>query len=152
MYDIELTTMCAIVDKNMVLMINRKNSWKGWSFPGGHLEDGESMLECIKREIFEETGLIVKNISYMGFAHFYNTENHKRHIISNYFCNEFEGNITKMCDEGDLRWISISDILKLELSEGMEYRLPLFFSSQRKEMYVEWNEENGYSSVVYNDI
>jgi 8-oxo-dGTP diphosphatase len=28
-----------------------------WSFPGGHLETGESVIECARRETIEETGM-----------------------------------------------------------------------------------------------
>ena len=30
-----------------------------WSFPGGHLEFGESFADCARREVLEETGLII---------------------------------------------------------------------------------------------
>lgn len=33
-----------------------------WSVPGGHLEQGESFEDCAKREVFEETGLKIKNV------------------------------------------------------------------------------------------
>jgi 8-oxo-dGTP diphosphatase len=33
-----------------------------WQFPGGHLEDGESVEECAAREALEETGLVVTNL------------------------------------------------------------------------------------------
>lgn len=33
-----------------------------WQFPGGHLEDGESVEECAAREALEETGLEVSNL------------------------------------------------------------------------------------------
>ena len=33
-----------------------------WSFPGGHLEHGETPEECAKRETLEETGVLIGNL------------------------------------------------------------------------------------------
>ena len=50
-----------------VLLIRRQGSHGAgeYAFPGGKLEYGESFEECINREIMEETGIIVKNISFI---------------------------------------------------------------------------------------
>src|ERR1700742_2029967 len=37
-----------------------------WSLPGGVLETGETMVEGMKREIFEETGLHVEPVRFAG--------------------------------------------------------------------------------------
>lgn len=39
-----------------------------WQFPGGHLEYGESVIECAVREVSEETSLTVKNLRHFGFT------------------------------------------------------------------------------------
>lgn len=39
-----------------------------WQFPGGHIESGESVIECASREVFEETGLKVKALRHLGFT------------------------------------------------------------------------------------
>ena len=149
MKDIEITTMCAIVKNDQVLMISRKNSWIGWAFPGGHIENNESIYDCIKREIKEETGLDLKNIQFRGFADFYNPETKKRHIVNNFYCEDFCGNAKKSCNEGKLQWFHINELLDLNLAEGMKYRLPLFFEDALQELYIEWTDNKGYIKVKY---
>jgi 8-oxo-dGTP diphosphatase len=42
-----------------VLLIRRKNPPHGWALPGGFVEVGESLEEAVRREILEETGLVI---------------------------------------------------------------------------------------------
>ncbi len=39
-----------------------------WSVPGGHLEFGETIEQGAKREVFEETGLTIKNVKVAGIT------------------------------------------------------------------------------------
>ena len=39
-----------------------------WQFPGGHLENNESVTACARREVLEETGLIIKKLRHLGFT------------------------------------------------------------------------------------
>lgn len=53
-----------------VLMGERKNAHgEGeYAFPGGHLEFGESVFACARREVREETGIEIKNLRFLYFA------------------------------------------------------------------------------------
>ncbi len=59
-----------VVKRVKILLINSKNevllgySHNTYQFPGGHVDDGESLIQTVNREIQEETGMIlnVKNI------------------------------------------------------------------------------------------
>ena len=59
-----------VVKDGKVLMGKRKNILGSgeWAFPGGHLEFHEKIEDCAKREVYEETGLIVKNIRVTTFT------------------------------------------------------------------------------------
>ena len=149
MKDVEITTMCAVFDrlKQKLLFINREKNWKGYAFPGGHLEEGESIYECVIRELREETGLRIFAPKFVGMTHFFNTENKSMHIIMNFVADQFEGDTLQKCDEGEIEWIDIEKIKVLPYAEGMEKRLDLFLENENKEMYVEWNDTEGYTRV-----
>jgi 8-oxo-dGTP diphosphatase len=39
-----------------------------WQFPGGHMEPGESITNCARREVMEETGLKIRSLRHLGFT------------------------------------------------------------------------------------
>ena len=49
-----------IEDGSILLTEQRVSAERGWSLPGGTLEWGESLAECLVREFAEETGLRIR--------------------------------------------------------------------------------------------
>ena len=45
-----------LINNNKILIANENGTFQ---FPGGHLEENETHLQCIKREILEETGIVL---------------------------------------------------------------------------------------------
>lgn len=70
MGDFTIRVYALIIHQNQILL-SRESIAETWivKFPGGGLEFGESTIECLKREIKEETGLEAE----IG-AHFYTTD------------------------------------------------------------------------------
>src|SRR6185437_16068507 len=61
-------TICFIKQGEKILMLNREYSeWMGvWNGVGGKIEPNETPLECILREVKEETGINLKTAEYKG--------------------------------------------------------------------------------------
>ncbi|NNF99359.1 MAG: NUDIX domain-containing protein [Desulfobacteraceae bacterium] len=56
--------------QDRVLLGKRKNAHGDgtWAFPGGHLEYGESIEACARREVMEECGIEIQNLSFGPFT------------------------------------------------------------------------------------
>ena len=111
----ELTVVCLIQDENKILLQNRvKEDWKGSTFPGGHVEAGESFVDAVIREMKEETGLTVTNPKLVGIKQF--PINNGRYIVLLFKATEFTGNVTSS-DEGDMEWIDIDELPNVNVVE-----------------------------------
>lgn len=89
---------------------------------GGHFEDSESPYDCIIRELYEETGITIDEVSGLkqrGIVTFVNDmcDNEYMHV----FEGVYEGNkdINKdYTEEGELKWIPLEQIYDLPIWEG----------------------------------
>lgn len=57
-------------EKKEILFLRRKGAHGegDWCPPGGHLEFGESFIDCAKRETKEEVGITIKNVKFFGLT------------------------------------------------------------------------------------
>ncbi len=127
-----LSTMCMIEDGNgHILVQNRtKQDWPGITFPGGHVEQNESIEESVIREIEEETGLIISNPLLCGVIEWPWDDGMSRYLAFIYKTKEFSGTI-KNSEEGELLWIDKKDLFNYPLSQDMD----VVFAEAEKRKY-----------------
>lgn len=116
------TTLCYIKKNNEYLFMlrNKKtNDPNGGKYigVGGKLEKGETPLQCVIREIKEETNLKVISPTLRGEIYFYSDtyDDEKMYLFT---ADKYEGDVDYDCNEGTLKWISKEDIMGLNLWEG----------------------------------
>lgn len=125
------TSLCYIEKDNCYLMLHRvkkendynKDKWIGI---GGKFEETESPEDCVKREVFEETGLTLNSAEYRGIVTFVSTDKGQTYseFMHLFWSNDFSGELLE-CDEGNLEWVEKSKMNDLPHWEGDEIFLDL---------------------------
>ncbi len=114
-----LTNMCMVCDGDYILVEDKQHgSYRGVTFPGGHIEAEESLAASIIREVHEETGLVIKNPKLCGIYDWM-TEENVRYLVLIYKATTFGGELCAS-EEGQVRWIHKNDFLKEKLAHGMD--------------------------------
>ena len=121
-----LTILCLVEDPTngkVVLQYRspeRYKKWSGYAFPGGHIEEGESLVESVIREVYEETGLTIADPKLVAVKD-WSLDEGGRYIVFCYKATRFSGQL-RSSEEGEVSWVEKDQLEKLDLSYDM---LPL---------------------------
>jgi 8-oxo-dGTP diphosphatase len=148
---IEMTNMVMIQDRQTgkVLVQDRVRSWKGLSFPGGHVEDNESIVDSAVREVKEETGLDVCNLKSCGIVHWLNRKTHDRFMVFLYKTTDYSGELIAESDEGRNFWITVDEMRNTPSENQMPKNyLPMFLEDKYNEAFGPWKDDEPWE-IVY---
>lgn len=111
-----LCNMIKINRGNDVLVLGKvkKYGWEGLTFPGGHVENMESITDSVIREAKEETNLDVENIRYIGMISWYDMDNNDRIVGLLYETDDFSGELIKENVEGTLEFIDYEELKNMD--------------------------------------
>ena len=136
----KIGTLCYINDGKKTLMLHRikkendmhEGKWNGLV---GKLESGESPEECVIREVYEESGLTIKNPTLRGIMTFPKFDDIDDWLVFLYTANQFSGDLIES-DEGELNWINNNEILNLNLWDG-------------DKIYLDWLKQDKFFSAKF---
>ena len=134
-----VTVLGMVYDGNKILLQNRvKKDWRGLTFPGGHVEKEESFVQAIVREIYEETGLTIREPKLCGVKQF-QTDEDERYIVVLFKTDKFEGTLISS-DEGEMIWIDRDSLNDYTLVNDFMDLLKVFDSDYFSEFMYERNK------------
>ena len=124
----KLGAVAVVMHNNAVLLVQRKKNPNAglWGFPGGHVELGETGLECAIRELFEETGVTATPMRYVTnvdlIRHTGNGSVEVHYLLAVVECQYQKGEPVAADDAKDAAWFSIPDILanKIEMTDNVQ--------------------------------
>ncbi len=86
-----------------------------WEFPGGKIEPGETIKECIQREISEELGIVIAVGEHLITID--HTYSHLRVTLTVHQCRHLTGVPQALeCDE--IRWVNLADLEKFAFPQA----------------------------------
>lgn len=134
-----VTVLCMIYNDNKILLQDRvKKDWRGVTFPGGHVEKEESFVQAVIREMYEETGLIIRESKLCGVKQF-QTDEDERYIVLLFKTDKFEGTLVSS-DEGEMKWIDREALNAYKLVDDFMDLLKVFDSDCYNEFMYERNK------------
>jgi len=100
-----------VVDETgRVLMI--RNLRDEWEFPGGQVEEGENLVEALRREVWEETGITISVGDLVGV--YSNVQSCI--VMLDFLCRPLSGDLKTSSESLEVEWVNPDDVLsRIEL-------------------------------------
>lgn len=137
----------------MLHRVKKKNDMHEgfWVAPGGKRMPNESLTDCAKREVREETGLMVNSMRHIGFLHFPDDGQSPfkgEWVDFVFLCDDFEGVALKECSEGALAWINEKELPQLPMWEGDAIFTPYVLRGTKFSAQILYHGKKVFSSFI----
>lgn len=94
-------------DNGEILLINSPR--RGWEYPGGMVEPGETFQDALIREIKEEAGVDVEIIGFIGLC-----KNVEKDVVNiDFSCRYISGELTTSDESSEVKWVKKENALDM---------------------------------------
>ena len=125
----EPTVGALIFNAEDQLLLVKTHKWKGnYTIPGGHVELGERLVEALKREVNEETGLELIHGEFLCHQEFVYDDTfwEKRHFIFfDFVCRVREGRVNLNDEAQEFVWVDLNRVDDYPIDRYVKYALSL---------------------------
>ena len=101
------------IDSELRVLVTQHSGHKGWDFPKGHLESGESSEAAALREVEEETGAKAEIIEKVGQTQYFYWED-KQKVLKTvvFFLMKYvdEGEATTAFEVSSKKWLPVDEV------------------------------------------
>lgn len=105
--------------KGQVLMI-KSPRYGDWEFPGGQVEQGETLMHALEREVLEETGVVIKVISLVGV---YSNTRKPSIVNMDFICEYVSGEPRTSLESSQVEWVDRDQALSMIKRDAIYNRM-----------------------------
>ena len=126
-------------DKGEILLV--KSPWRGWEYPGGLIEPGETFQEALHREVREESGVEVEITGFVGIC-----KNVERNIVNIDFTARYlSGELRTSEESTEVIWATPEEALELITFPLTRKRLQNMMAGRAEAVLFCFKRENGFA-------
>ena len=138
----KLGVQCALFDDKGKILLEHRRDDRLWGLPGGWVEVSESLESAIKREILEETSLIVEEMEMAGFTNRlpgeYDQPHASVHVL--YFCTRWSGELRISHESLAMEFRDPAEILEWHRDHGKQ-------AVKALDLWKKKNDAHGFSGI-----
>ena len=134
-------SVAALVTNDLGQILLVKSPWRGWEYPGGLIEPGETFQEALHREVREESGVEIEITGFVGIC-----KNIERDIVNIDFTARYIGGELRTSEEStEVIWASPEEARKLITFPLTRKRLENMLSGREEAVLFCFQRENGFT-------
>jgi 8-oxo-dGTP pyrophosphatase MutT (NUDIX family) len=110
----------AVIERDGLFLLDRRRDDESWGFVGGAVDEDETVLEALRREVLEETGLQIGTAALLGVFSdpsriiAYPDGNICRVLSVVFRVRPLDGQAVASDESLELRWVTLEDLADLE--------------------------------------
>jgi mutator protein MutT len=114
-----LAVGAVVFDEGRVLLVRRGKAPRAgsWTLPGGCVERGETLHAALKREIAEETGLVIEVGPLLDAVELIDAEHH--HVVLDYLCRATGGSLRAGDDAAEAKLVPLAELAAHDVTDAV---------------------------------
>ena len=109
-----------VTNTNGQVLLLKIPRYQDWEFPGGQVEEGETIPCALEREVFEETGIVVKVKSLVGI---YSNIRKPSIVNMDFICEYVSGEPKTSNESSQVEWVDRNGALSRVKRDAIRNRL-----------------------------
>lgn len=109
-----------VINSQGRVLLLKSPRYGDWEFPGGQVEEGETITHALKREVFEETGIVARVKSLVGI---YSNIRTPSILNLDFVCEYVSGEPKTSAESTQVEWVDRAEALSRVKREAVHRRL-----------------------------